>query len=285
MSKRFRETTLNREGWFRKLTPVYKCVWDFLCAECDTAGVWDIDVETIKFHIGEEVELKKFIETVNADKVRVEYFGINKLFIPGFTEFQYGKLSEKCIPHQKVITLLIKYNLLDRVSHTLPNTLPGRVKEEEEDKEEEEEKDKRGSGGKEQQRPNIAPGGHGNQELKSEYKNLIQKVMEEPDVPTKKRLLSHFITDKRPDFPEPFADLWNLSVVRHGIAQIEKLPNGRIKKFKTRIKEESFDFIRILTAISESDMLKGKTTSWKVDWDWIFENDTNYIKVMEGKYK
>ena len=42
----------------------------------------------------------------------------------------------------------------------------------------------------------------------------------------------------------------------------------------------------ILNGIKESDFCLGKNNSgWKVDFDWIISNDTNYLKVLEGKYK
>lgn len=283
MPKRFRETNLNRKSWFRKLTPANKCIWNFLCDECDIAGVWEIDTEALEFNIGTEINLDEFITAVNKDKIRVERFGADKLFLPSFVEFQYGTLSEKCVPHQKVISLLVKYDLLGRVLGRVDSGVETTPKEEEEDKEEEKDKDERGSGGKQNRKPNFGVRSR-QPEFKNEYDQLVENVKLEPDPGKQKLAIAEFITTNRPKFPEPYADLWNLSLQRYGISQVESISDGRLKKFNTRIKEPPFDFIAILTAINKSEYLKGKTTDWKVDWDWVFENDTNYLKIIEGKY-
>jgi hypothetical protein len=121
-------------------------------------------------------------------------------------------------------------------------------------------------------------------ELKAEYESLVIEINVSPEIGKQKTSLAAFITDKKPLFPEPYADLWNLSLSRHGIAKVSALSDGRVRKFETRIKEQAFDFIKILTEINKSEYLQGKKTNWKVDWDWVFENDTNYLKVIEGKY-
>jgi hypothetical protein len=66
---------------------------------------------------------------------------------------------------------------------------------------------------------------------------------------------------------------------------VEVISDSRLKKFKTRIREPAFDFLKILSELKISDYLQGKTNSWRVDWDWVFENDTNYLKIIEGKYR
>jgi len=116
MGKRFTDTNLNRQPWFRKLSPKIKCAVRFLFDECDNAGVWIIDMESMSFFIGETVEKEELFLKVNSDKVdRIETFGKDKIFIPGFVSFQYGKLSEDCRPHKPIIQLLKKYNLYERV--------------------------------------------------------------------------------------------------------------------------------------------------------------------------
>lgn len=143
MGKRFRETNISREAWYRKLTPEFKCAWNFICDECDVAGVWAIDDDAMSFYIGRQIDLKAFFDAVNQDKIRVEFLDSTKIFIPGFVEFQYGELSEFCKPHKKIISLLKKYNLYERVSHRVydrvSDTLQEKEKEEEKEKEKEEE--------------------------------------------------------------------------------------------------------------------------------------------------
>lgn len=286
--KRFRDTNLGRDSWFRKLTPTNKCIWNFLCDECDSAGVWSIDQDSLEFHIGETIDLQKFIEAANVGKIRIEMFGEDKIFINGFVQFQYGDLSEKCVPHQKIISLLKKYNLLDRVCGRVSDRVLCTHKEEEEYKEEDKDKEERGSGGKQksQKQTNIHASRVDDQkDLKAEYKGIIETVQQMQDNRDQKKAIADFIESKKPQFIDPYADLWNLSIRQHGISQVNGLSEGRQRKFNTRIKDQLFDFIKILTEIHKSDYLKGKTTDWRVDWDWIFENDTNYLKIIEGKYR
>jgi len=41
----------------------------------------------------------------------------------------------------------------------------------------------------------------------------------------------------------------------------------------------------VLTLVSKSDFLNGKSTlGWKADFDWII-NPNNFIKILEGQYK
>lgn len=142
MGKRFVETSLGREPWFRKLTPKIKCAVRFLFDECDITGVWIIDMETMSYFIGEEVALEELF-LMNSDKEnRVELFGRDKLFIPGFISFQYGTLSENCKPHRPIIEKLKKYNLYERVLKGFQkgiHTLEEKEKEKEKDKEKEQE--------------------------------------------------------------------------------------------------------------------------------------------------
>lgn len=290
MAKRFRDTKLSREAWFRRLKPAFKCVWDFLCDECDEAGIWSIDLDALEFFIGEPINLDEFLSVVNKDKVRLEMFGADKIWITGFVEFQYGQLSESCVPHKKIILLLKKYGLLDRVpgrvGYRVSDTLQEK-KRQEEDKDKEEEKDlgKSENPLKDPRRPKLKVDKEQDSELKAQYSDLIVNVQELPEVSDQKKVLANFIVEHRPKFIEPYCDLWNVSVKFYGITQVEVISDSRLKKFKSRIREPAFDFIKILSEIKNSHYLQGKSTDWKVSWDWIMENDTNYLKIIEGKYR
>lgn len=93
-----------------------------------------------------------------------------------------------------------------------------------------------------------------------------------------------FIANNSPEFIEPYLDAWNIVAKKYGLAKIQGASNGRLKKFKTRLKEPFFDYLKILAAISKSSYLQGKVKDWKVDFDWVIENDTNYLKIIEEKY-
>jgi hypothetical protein len=130
MAKRFTDTDLWDKDWFMKLNCKEKCLIRFIFDKCDVAGVWTPNWVLASTYIGEKVtpdDLKNFA-------YRLTFIDSNKIFIPDFVEFQYGKLSEKCKPHLKVIATLKKYGLFkdDSIGYTYPLQ---RVEEEEEDKE------------------------------------------------------------------------------------------------------------------------------------------------------
>lgn len=306
--KRFRDTKLSREAWYRKLKPVFKCAWDFLCDECDEAGMWSMDLDALSFFLGEDIDFNAFIEAVNFDRIenpRLEKFSKDKIWITGFCEFQYGQLSELCIPHRKIILLLKKYNLIDRVpgrvQGRVPVTLQEKTRKDKNGKEEEEEKEKTFGKSenflpepdpqtptappKEPRKPNLSAAKDDQSELKTEYAETVALVQSLPEVKEQKFELAKFITDKKPKFIEPYCDLWNITVKSYGLSQVEVISDSRLKKFKTRIREPAFDFLKVLGEIRQSEYLQGKTNGWRIDWDWIFDNDSNYLKVIEGKYR
>jgi hypothetical protein len=69
------------------------------------------------------------------------------------------------------------------------------------------------------------------------------------------------------------------------LTKIQVINDSRRKKFNTRIEEAGFDFIKIIEMIKSSRLLRGVDHDWQVTFDWIFENDKNYVKILEGNYK
>ncbi|MDD7731574.1 MAG: helix-turn-helix domain-containing protein [Eubacteriales bacterium] len=71
-----------------------------------------------------------------------------------------------------------------------------------------------------------------------------------------------------------------------GISRVLKLTNKRKEKLKKRLDEIGEDeLIKAFDCIKESDFLQGKNSNgWRVSFDWLIENDTNAVKVLEGKY-
>lgn len=94
-----------------------------------------------------------------------------------------------------------------------------------------------------------------------------------------------FILEKKPEFIEPYASAWNIFALNCKLPQIEAVTDSRKNKFATRIKEQMFDFYKILEVIKKDDFYLGRQngSTWKVGWDYIFENDTNYLKILEKK--
>jgi len=122
-------------------------------------------------------------------------------------------------------------------------------------------------------------------ELKSEYDELV-KSLTGSDLKNVITGLKEFIHDKKPPFIEPYQEYWNLFAGAYSLPKVEVINEDRRKKFKTRINEPPFDFVKIMEKIKFSNTLKGVDTnsSWKVTFDWVFENQKNYVKVLEGNY-
>ena len=107
MAKRFTDSDKFKDTWYRKLKPKQKCIWEYLLAECNHAGIIELDLEYASFVIGETVTKDDLIPFEN----KVKHLEKELYYIPNFIEFQYGKLSRLCKPHLPVIKLLEKYNI------------------------------------------------------------------------------------------------------------------------------------------------------------------------------
>ena len=77
----------------------------------------------------------------------------------------------------------------------------------------------------------------------------------------------------------------------HGICvdfpKVIKLTESRKTKVKARLKElpELANWEQLFRKASTSEFLKGNNDrGWKCDFDFIVENDKNYLRILEGKY-
>lgn len=72
------------------------------------------------------------------------------------------------------------------------------------------------------------------------------------------------------------------------LPKVQKLTSGRKNKVKSRIKEmkgEMHTIELVFTKVQASDFCCGRGNSkWKATFDWIFDNDKNWVKVIEGNY-
>jgi hypothetical protein len=96
-----------------------------------------------------------------------------------------------------------------------------------------------------------------------------------------KKMIYEFIRINNPQFIEPYVDFWNLFAAEKRFAQVQKVNDQRYRKFKIRVREKTFNFPEILRKAGQSEfILKGKWFAF----DWIIENDSNYLKVLEGNF-
>lgn len=107
MPKRFTESEKFRDSWYRKLTPVHKCLWEYMLAECSLAGVLEVDFEAMSFHIGSTITEKDFEPFSD----RISPLEDNKIFIVSFVKFQQKELNIRQKAHEKIIKELEKYNI------------------------------------------------------------------------------------------------------------------------------------------------------------------------------
>ena len=83
------------------------------------------------------------------------------------------------------------------------------------------------------------------------------------------------------NFPNVFMEYWN-SV--NGLPVIKAMSKGRIQKLKTRMQEDVFshDWKKIIRKLSRSPFHTGSNDrKWKATVDWILQNDTNYMKILD----
>lgn len=86
----------------------------------------------------------------------------------------------------------------------------------------------------------------------------------------------------------PFEEIKNkFNEICSELPQVKSISSKRRIKIATRWKEQPDInyWIEIFKKVQASDFLNGKSgNKWKCSFDWIFDNDTNYIKILEGNY-
>jgi hypothetical protein len=97
-----------------------------------------------------------------------------------------------------------------------------------------------------------------------------------------KKTIYEFICINKPQFIEPYKDFWNLFAQEKSLAQVKTINDQRKRKFKVRLKEKAFNLCEILRKAAQSEYLM-TSGNW-FSFDWIIENDSNYLKVLEGNY-
>ena len=108
MSKRYTDTEKFTDPWYRRLDIKRKCLWEYLLAECNHAGIFNnFDLETATFKIGAEITEEDILFFGD----RVVVLDEKTLFIPKFIKFQYGELNPANKVHASVLKELSARNL------------------------------------------------------------------------------------------------------------------------------------------------------------------------------
>jgi hypothetical protein len=82
-----------------------------------------------------------------------------------------------------------------------------------------------------------------------------------------------------------FTEAWNR--LCGGLPKVTKLTPKRRRHLAARIRDglSLADFEQTVRICSQTPFLRGESErGWKADFDWLIENDTNAVKVREGKY-
>lgn len=107
MAKRFTDTMKWNEDWYLDLSLTDKLFWIYICDNCDHAGIFKPNKRMFELLIGGEIDVQKFLNTVNQDKPRICVLGNGRWFLAGFIEFQYGnKLNPNNRVHKSILNIL-----------------------------------------------------------------------------------------------------------------------------------------------------------------------------------
>lgn len=109
MAKRLTDCDKWTKVWFRKLSPINKCFWVYICDKCDHVGVWEVDFEMASLYVGADLNIKS-IKTV-FEKQFIELNGGSKWLIKDFLFFQYGSRDESNKMFKTIETSLNRYGL------------------------------------------------------------------------------------------------------------------------------------------------------------------------------
>ena len=112
-------------------------------------------------------------------------------------------------------------------------------------------------------------------EIKKEIEKEIKKE-QELNIDTK-------VSVNKVDY-QMFANQFNSICI--SLPKVTKLTDKRKKAIKSRLKTFSEEeIIRAFEMVEESDFCSGRSGSWQASFDWLFTNDSNITKVLEGNYK
>jgi hypothetical protein len=111
---RFTDEKKWSDKWFRSLPPCNKIVWIYLCDNCDIAGFYEIDYESIAFHTGLDVdESRSSIEALSRGYIgaKTSDGSIDYIWIKNFLKHQNNHLLNPNNNCHKGIIKRIQMNL------------------------------------------------------------------------------------------------------------------------------------------------------------------------------
>ena len=85
----------------------------------------------------------------------------------------------------------------------------------------------------------------------------------------------------KPGSLQHYADTWNEMAPKYRLAKVQSLSESRKRRLKARLADPGFDWEVILAKIPEAVGVHGQ--GW-FGFDFVTGNDTNHLKLLEGKY-
>ena len=120
----------------------------------------------------------------------------------------------------------------------------------------------------------------------SHTKSLSQDILD-PD--KKENIIALNKEDKRPASPQEIVELWNSICGLAGLPKVVRLTKQRSGNISRRIREYGSDPVSwegLFRKIIQTPFLMGNNDrGWRADIDFVFGNDTNISKILEGKYE
>lgn len=111
--KRFTQTDKWKDPWYRELSPIAKLAFQYLCDNCDNAGVWDPDYRLASFCMKADVDWDDILDGLGSRVVRLQS---GKIWLTRFIAFQcFGpnctELNPNSHPHRFILDLLKKHKI------------------------------------------------------------------------------------------------------------------------------------------------------------------------------
>jgi hypothetical protein len=95
--------------------------------------------------------------------------------------------------------------------------------------------------------------------------------------------ISEFIDSYKPDYLEPYVDMWNVFAEKSDLPCVIKITDEIQTNLSLRLKERLFNLHDIIQAIKKDPFLKGQEkSSWKVSFQWLIKSEDNYLKVLSN---
>ena len=114
MAKRHTDTGIFDQQWFQQLGPEYKCFWFYICAKCDHAGIWEVNIPLAKFFIGSN-EIGDNNEILKLFGDRIVDLGNDKWYLTKYVAFHHGEvLHPNNNFHNSIIKSLDRYSLVEK---------------------------------------------------------------------------------------------------------------------------------------------------------------------------